>query len=222
VAVALDEGIRGEARGVEGDRIAAALAPPHPGALGADRPAQTAAVPAAFVAVREHGARLAHAMSQHRLQDEAEAKASMWNVTFGIPFTAAEMVPGWGIPAVAAETVVTDVIGTDGSWHNTPDLQRHHSALEAIAAGDAAGGPVDESLRAYAGTLQALGPPEVPRAPSADLGEKVAHAVGTEVLGGWVGRGLRLRDPFDGIVGGAVVEGVEDLVPGSVDGGPQG
>jgi hypothetical protein len=210
VTVAVDEGTTGdEERGLAGDRIAAALARPHPVSLPAG--ATAAGVAGAFVAVREHGARLAHAMSQHVLRDEAEAGRVIYRSTIGLPFTVTALIPSTSLAAVVADTGVSHVLGADGSWHNTPDVQRHHPVTAAEAA-------VPDAARAharqgYGDTLETLGTPVVPQAPpSAGLVEKETDAVVHELLGGWIGKRLRLREPVGGIVGGVLVGGLEDLL----------
>jgi hypothetical protein len=217
VTVALDEGTDPERRGAVGDRIARALSHPHPGALPVAAGAAAVAVPAAFVAVREHGARLAHAMEQHRRRDEAEARAYLWDWTLGLGFTGAGLAPGLGVPVAIAGTVLTDVLGADGSYTLGRDRRLHHRLPEAVAAADLARSgsahvaTAREAALAYARTLVALGTPAVPQERDESLAAKLVEATASEVAGGFVGRRLRIADGLDGIVGGAVVSQAKDL-----------
>jgi hypothetical protein len=222
VTVALDEGTDPEHRGAVGDRIARALSHPHPSALPVEAGAGAVAVPAAFVAVRQHGARLAHAMEQHRRRDEAEAKAHLWDWTLGLGFTGAGLAPGLGVPVAVAETVVTDVLGADGSYTPGRDRRLHHRLPEAVAAADlgrrgsAHPAAAREAALAYARTLDVLGTPAAPEETDDSLAAKLVEATTTEVAAGFVGRRLRIAEGLDGIVGGAVVSQAKDLA-GNLD-----
>ena len=223
VTVALDAGPVAGTGGRVGEQIAQALSRPRPGFLPADGSVPDVAVPAAFVAVREHGTRLAHTMEQHRRRDEAEAKAQIWEWTFGIGFTLAGAHPTWGRVAAPVEVLVTDALDTDGSWTNTPDLREHHPATNALAGAVTGlepgsperGGAAREALLAYAKTLQVLGTPVPPVAPDDSLGEKLVAAVVGDAVDGAVGRRLRVQEGLDGIVGGALVDAGQELVGGS-------
>ncbi len=219
VAVAFDEASGGQV----GERIASALSGPHPVALPADE-AGSGAASAAFVAVREHGARLAHVMEQFRRKATAEAKAELWGTTFGVGFTLAGAVPTVGLLATPLETVVTHVLGTDGSFTNSPDRQRHHSGLEAVMGAVAGAAPSGQdrgavargAMAAYERTLHALGTPVAPVAPSDGLAEKLIDGAVDDVMGELVGRRLPFVDKdLRGTVGGVLVGTGSELAGGS-------
>jgi hypothetical protein len=223
VTMALDAGTDAGARGRVGERIARALSHPHPGVVPGDG-AAPGVVPAALVAVREHGADLAHAMEQHRRRDEAEAQAHLWDATFGIGFTVAGAVPRWGMVATTLEVLVTDALGTDGSFTNTPDRQQHHPDAEATAAavcaaehrGEDRDVAARQGLSAYERTLRELGTPIAPVAPPDRLVEKLVQGVVDDTVGGLVGRGLGgVTEDLRGTVGGLVVDAAEGLLTGS-------
>jgi hypothetical protein len=211
IAVAVDE--RGDElpREPVGELIERALSRPRPGALGVPPGAALAAVsvPAAFVGVREYGARLLYAVEQHRRKHEAEAKASIWGGTFGIPFMLLGSAPVVGRVSGALERVVTRLLHTDGSWTNSPDRHEHNAAGDAVggAATDLRPGTAardmaaEEAVVAFAGAIEVLGEPEVPLAPDEPLLREVAEALVGDLAGGAVTRRLRLDPPIDGVVG---------------------
>jgi hypothetical protein len=221
VLVAMDAGAETERGGRVGERIAAALSHPHPDALRA-----AAAASAAFVAVREHGADLAHVMEQFRRKAEAEAKAELWDATFGIGFAVAGVIPTRAPVVSPLETLITHLLGADGSFTHSPDRQQHHPGLEAVQGAVAAAGTdregrsiaAGDALAAYRATLHAFGTPVAPPAADDPLGEKLLDSVATDVLGGMVGDGLHLV-PSDlrDTAGGALVDAGKDQWESIVD-----
>ncbi len=218
VAVALDVSIEGGTGGRIGDLIAGALSGPRPEALPVE--AAAVAVPAAFVGVREYGARLALAMQQHRLQDEAEAKAYIWDWTFGIWFSALGAAPAVGRVAGALEAVVTRVLGTDGSFEDAVDRGRHFAGTDAMAGavdGTATGSPergaaARTAVLAFAGTVGVLGDPVGPVSPDEPLLGEVAKAMVGDALGGAITKRLGVRAPLDAPAGDVLVSGGERLL----------
>jgi hypothetical protein len=160
-------------------------------------------------------------MDQHGRRERAEAKAYIWDRTIGLGFTVAGAIPVWGRLATPAEVLVTHALGTGGAYTNTPDRYQHHPATEALSAvahleqGSPQPGAAREALLTYTRTLQVLGTPVAPIAPDDGLAEKLVQETAADVLGGMVGRRLRVTDGLDGVVGGALVDEATDLADDS-------
>ena len=88
----------------------------RPGAVGAlpDEPIPTIVLPASLVAVRDHGARLIHAVRENAAEDEAASKAAVWDHSIGPFLDVAGRTPLAGMGIGAAEAAVTRWTGFDG------------------------------------------------------------------------------------------------------------
>jgi hypothetical protein len=206
-------GVLAELGGCAAETIEAALATPRPAALGtSDGGIRLVAVsvPAAFVAVRQYGARMGHAMDQQDRKDEAEGRSFVWDWTIGIPFRLLAFAPVAGRVAGALEVVVRGAVRMDGTFENTPDTHHHYSAGEAVDSRPAPSGPRDRmgeaaareaATLAFARTIGILGEPQVPRAPDEPLLGEVAKALVGDAVSGGIGRALRAKPLTDAVVG---------------------
>ena len=107
---------------------------PVPTDLGCDPvPPPVVVIPSAFLAVREYGQRLAHALHGFEAQAEAERDARTWNMTMGV---LAE-IPKRS-PAAPAATILEGygamATGNDGWWDNGRDEGLRFVADDAVAA----------------------------------------------------------------------------------------
>ena len=121
----------------------------RPGSLGTlpDQPIPTIILPAALVAVHEHGARLIHAVRENALEDEAASNAAAWDHSIGPLLDFAGRTPGAGVAIGAAEAAVTRWTGFDGHRVSRPDRGPRFSSWHAVARVLPLVGPVDEATR---------------------------------------------------------------------------
>jgi hypothetical protein len=152
---------------------------------GPSSPLPTVAVPAAFVAVREYGQRLAYALHGFEQQEAAERRSRQWDATIGL---AGNFVRRAG-PGVAVGLVVdyaAILLDLDGTWTNGSDdgLFLHEedavqTALDGLAVegGDDLGAVTAQAGTAYDRTLDALGTPKPPTSPQKDWGAPLKKAV---------------------------------------------
>jgi hypothetical protein len=144
-------------------------------ALAGSRPAPSVALPAvlapaAWVAVQEYGRRLDYALHGYEQQEDALARQTLFNGSFGLLV----WLPGWGGP-VASYVVpyLARAMGADGRWDNgSPGWQALGAAdaLTAVASGSGIMGPatpeaVARARQVYDRTLGVLGAPAPPTSP---------------------------------------------------------
>jgi hypothetical protein len=115
--------------------------------------------PAAWVAVQEYGRRLDHALHGYEQQEEARAKQTLFNGSYGL----LQYAPGWGggVAGIAVPYLAR-AMGADGTWSNGA----RGSALGPDDA--AAAAPAARAARArevYERTVQVLGLPAPPTSP---------------------------------------------------------
>jgi hypothetical protein len=190
--------------------------PPRPGGDTA-----RAAATAALVAVREHGARLLHAVDQYMRKYAAEGRAVVWDWTFGLSFSILALAPVAGRVSGALEAVVTDALGTDGQFGASPDIGPRFTAADAVfsAVTDEVGGRdrqviAEVVVRAFAGTATVLGEPVPPVPTEVPALRDVAEALVGDVVGGAVARRLEHRPLLGEAVGGIAGGRAEDWVSG--------
>jgi hypothetical protein len=76
-------------------------------------------VPNAYLAVQDYGQRLAHALSELDLKQEADDRAFLWNMTLGL---VADLAPGpWGVAAGLLADYVAMGLDLDGTWDSPGD-----------------------------------------------------------------------------------------------------
>jgi hypothetical protein len=149
----------------------------RPDALGDANPSQAAAVvEAAFVAAREYGRRLAHALHGFEQQAAAELRKSRWGWSWGLLPNLVRHA-GAGAAAGIASDYLAIALDRDGTWENGPD---HGPVLDAGDAARAARRSpsvlsvaeltaIDAQARtAFENTLDALGRPKPPTSPETD------------------------------------------------------
>ena len=151
------------------------------------QPLPIIAVPSAWLAVREYGQRLAHALHGFEQARIAEDRTRLWNWTVGFAVNA---LPSWpGQVAQFLEPIVARLIGMDGTWDNGADQGLRFDADDAVAASRHAPPPgVDPAWRA-AVTAQArtsfdrvagvLGVPEPPVSPEQTWLDTIVEALPT-------------------------------------------
>jgi hypothetical protein len=138
------------------------------------------AVPSAYLAVQDHGQRLAHALDGFELQEEAENKELFWRWTAGLALDLVSYAPATPV-ALAADVIngyAPILLGMDGTWDQGVDRGLRFDA------GDASGNalatlPPERAAQAhtirvqaeagYRRTAEALGLPEPPESPETDL-----------------------------------------------------
>lgn len=195
-------------------------AQPH-GLAGSSRaePLPAVAVPAAFLAVQEHGQRLTYALDGFELQEEAQSREAWWNLTAGLLLEGISYLP---FKPVA---IVADVVGAyapvlldmDGTFEQGPDRGSRYSA-DVAGANALAALPPELSARADAVQAQSeasyrraegrLGAPAAPTSPEKDwvgpaldlVGGGLAD-VGRDELAGRARREGTLS-PFNGLLPG--------------------
>ncbi|MBJ7453708.1 MAG: hypothetical protein JHC71_16730 [Blastococcus sp.] len=143
-------------------------------------PSGAPAVQAGYLAVREYGQRLDHALGEFAAQEEAVRRhATTTLVTAGLSF-----LPRGGEQVADALTVLSVVVGADGTWDASPDEGLH----VRVPCGDPG------TAAAYWNVAAVLGTPTAPTSPPTDW-VGVAAAV--------VPGGERLRDVVEAGVGAA-------------------
>jgi hypothetical protein len=126
-------------------------------------------VPNAYLAVQEYGRQLAHALSEIDLQEEAQDRAFLWNMTVRL---ATDLTPGpWGTAAGIIADYVAMELDLDGTWDSSgfhgpefaPDVPTPEE-MAALTPEDWT--TVDRMARmaqsAFAGVQQVVGTPESP------------------------------------------------------------
>jgi hypothetical protein len=144
-------------------------------------PLSAVAVPAAYLAVQEHGQRLTYALDGFELQERAQNREQFWNWTAGLLLEVVSYAP------VKPVAFAADVLGAyapllldmDGTFEQGPDRGLRHSpdmaaatALAALPPGlsaraAAVGAQAEASYRRTAGRL---GEPEAPVSEERDYG----------------------------------------------------
>lgn len=153
-------------------------------------PSPVVAVPSGYLAVREYGQRLAHALDGFELQEEAENKELFWSWTVGLALDLVSHAPlkTIGIAADLVNGYGPILLGMDGTFDVPVDRGLRFDAEDAVADALAAL-PPDLAVQAHAVRMQAdasyrrtaaeLGLPEPPESPETDLvGPLVEIAVG--------------------------------------------
>jgi hypothetical protein len=153
-------------------------------------PSPLVAVPSGYLAVREYGQRLAHALDGFELQEEAENKELFWSWTVGLALDLVSHAPlkTIGIAADLVNGYGPILLGMDGTFDVPVDRGLRFDAEDAVADALAAL-PPDLAVQAHAVRMQAdasyrrtaaeLGLPEPPESPETDLvGPLVEIAVG--------------------------------------------
>jgi hypothetical protein len=192
LAGALGLGFDGDLRGRAGDvlrglgyltlddgaarTVGAALADwvrtqPVPAELACDPvPPPVVVVPSAFLAVREYGQRLAHALHGFEARAEAEHDARIWNATVGLLSDVPKGTVRGAVLGVAADYAAM-ATGNDGWWDNGTDEGPRFDGDDAAAAvlrlAPAAGEDVRGALAGSARVVfdrtgEALGDPRPP------------------------------------------------------------
>lgn len=156
-------------------------------------PLPAVAVPAAFIAAREYGQRLAFALHGFEAQRDAENAETFWNWTFGLAATIVGLHPGpvgTVVPLIADYVQVA--IGSDGTWDNGIDRGLRFTGDDAADGALAELDPQDaaaaaalalQAQAAYERTATALGTPRPPTSPESDLLAPWVDAVVGEVAG---------------------------------------
>jgi hypothetical protein len=150
-------------------------------------PLAAVAVPAAFLAVQEHGQRLTYALDGFELQEEARSREAWWNLTAGLLLEGISYLP------VKPVAIVADVVGAyapvlldmDGTFEQGPDRGLRYSA---DVAGANALVTLPPELSARADAVQAQSEASYRRA-AGRLGAPVAP---TSSEKDWVGPALDL------------------------------
>ncbi|UOY01021.1 hypothetical protein [Blastococcus sp. PRF04-17] len=149
--------------------------PVEPGDASSFSPAPAVAIPAAYMAAREYGQRLDHALDAYEIKEEAEAEAERWDKTFGL----LGFLPGpWGLVGGVAEGSAAIALGMDGRFDAGVDRGLRFDADDAVDVASAATSPdrsvdlaaLDEQARAaFARTGRALGDVAAPVSEESDL-----------------------------------------------------
>ena len=144
----------------------------HPTALEPGAGSVSITVPAGYLAVQEYGQRLAYTLLAHRLEQDAERREFLWNVT-GHLFTYFPGHVGAGLSVL--EPFLTRLIGADGSWEIGPDrglvFDSDDAERFAVDRSGRSGGHPDpaavarEARDAFTRVDEALGPLDTPRPP---------------------------------------------------------
>ncbi|MDT0274905.1 hypothetical protein [Blastococcus goldschmidtiae] len=149
-------------------------------------PARPGDVGAGYLAVREYGQRLVHALDEFTAQEEAGRRLRITEVVTG----ALEIGPVWARPIGRAVSVLSVVADADGTWDAAPD-DGEHVAVSADMP----------QAAAYRQVAAVLGTPTAPDPPPIDwMGLAADLAPG----------GGRARDVIE--LGGELVEEMRDLV----------
>lgn len=187
---------------------------------GPTEPLAAVAVPSAYLAVQDHGHRLAYALDGFELKEEAEHRERMWNWTAGLALELLSLAP---MPAVALTADVVNayapiLLDMDGTFDQEEDRGPRSAADDAARQALAALPPalavqahaVDAQARAaFSRTVQTLGVPESPRSAEEDWGgatldigmglmeDKLTDRAADELLDR-----LYPATPFDGLLHG--------------------
>jgi hypothetical protein len=154
-------------------------------------PLPAVAVPAAFVATREYGQRLAYALHGFEQQQAAERRSGTWDATIGLASNFVRRA-GVGTAVGIAVDYAAIWLGFDGTWENGPDeglVLDQTDAVDAALEGRVAGDPRNPVLMAaqaragYARTLEALGLPKPPGSPQTDWGAPLRKAIADAGVG---------------------------------------
>lgn len=162
----------------------AALAPMGLEGTSPEAPLAAVAVPAAYVAVREYGQRLAYAIDGFRVQQRAEQRQLGWNSTVGL---LVNVLPArGGIVGGVLEGPLAVLFGCDGTWEQGPDTGRR---FDREVAADVALGMrptataaeqelvARQARAAFDRTSQYLGRPAPPESPRGDLAGALADSL---------------------------------------------
>ena len=114
---------------------------------------------AAWVAVQEYGRRLDHALHGYELQEDAEAKGTLYNGSVGLLTHAPGAI---GLFATILVPYLAVALGADGRW-TIGSGGRSLTADDAVAAGSPE--TAARARRVYVGTLRVLGLPVAPTSP---------------------------------------------------------
>ena len=139
-------------------------------------PSPLFAVPGSYVAVQEYGQRLDHALDGFELQQAADTRALVWNLTGGLALEVASFsrIPLVVLLAEGVKMVAPALLDADGTFTQGPDAGLRHDAHDA-GADVVAALPPDLIARAeearaqteaaYRRTAAALGTPTPPISP---------------------------------------------------------
>ena len=148
-------------------------------------PLPAVAVPAAFVATREYGQRLAYALHGFEQQQAAERRSGVWDATIGLASNFVRRA-GVGIGVGVVVDYAAIWLDFDGTWENGRDEGRVFDETDAVDAAlddRGAGDPRNldalaaQARAAYTSTLQGLGLPKPPESPQTDWGAPLRKAV---------------------------------------------
>ncbi|MGY1809122.1 hypothetical protein ACI8AF_17275 [Blastococcus sp. SYSU D00669] len=158
------------------DEDAAAGVAAAVGQRAAGEGAAGAAVVGAFLATREYGQRLDHALDAVEVMTAAVDRRITWEITVGLPTTIlTEFLDRTPVGRVASEVVqqleglAAEAVDADGSWEVPPDeglvVDREQAAGAAAGPGpgDAAAEARERALDGFDRTGRILGVPELPR-----------------------------------------------------------
>ncbi|SNR49168.1 hypothetical protein [Blastococcus mobilis] len=167
----------------------------------ASAPLPAVAVPAAYVAAKEYGQRLDHALDGFEAQEAAEEKEWWWDHTVGL----VGFAPGaWGVGLGLVEGYLAITLDMDGTWTDPVDAGLSFDGADAASAARAgvasdsaeqARAVVDQARAAYERTADVLGRPEPPVSPRTDYLEPLGE-VATDVAVDRARRGFPV--PFYG------------------------
>jgi hypothetical protein len=146
-------------------------------------PLPAVVVPSAYLAVREYGQRLDHALHGFEQQAEAEQRKTTWDATIGL---LVEIPKRTGVGAFfgVVEGYAAIALGFDGRWDNGEDDGLHFDRDRAAGAvlNLAPADPVARQVLAgqaravFDRTVEALGGPRPPASPAADYLEPLADS----------------------------------------------
>jgi hypothetical protein len=147
---------------------------------------------AGYLAVREYGQRLHHALGEFAAQEEADRRF----VTTTVVTEVVSLVPRWGGGVAGGLTALSVVVDADGTWDGAPD----EGARFVAPCGD------PDAATAYERVAALLGAPAAPVSPPTDW-------VG--LAGALVPGGARLGDVLEAGIGAA--EELRGLVDADTD-----
>ncbi len=145
------------------------------------------AVQAGYLAVREYGQRLDHALHEFAAEEQAVRR----HVTTTVVTEALSHVPRWGEGAAGALTALSVVVDADGTWDGSPDEGLH----ARVPSGDLG------AAAAYGRVAAVLGSPTAPVPPPIDwVGLAAALVPGGERLGDVVEAGVGAVEEVRGLL----------------------
>ncbi|TFV70170.1 hypothetical protein E4P40_21795 [Blastococcus sp. CT_GayMR20] len=160
-------------------------------------------LPAAFLAVREYGHRLNHALDGFEAKQRAENVELLWNWTVGLPTTVGgELVRRSPVGAALsfAEGSAAILFGADGTWDEPVDRGLRFSSADAAEEARVrwelrrdVESVARQAEEAFERTGAALGIPAAPVSPKANWLDPVVDTVTGEVVSGGLrtaGRGV--------------------------------